>query len=137
MPVIEVDSGEQWFSVEVAGETVEFLLVPEAYGDVSVAYQWAAREGLFDLNQYAADLAQDGAPAPDLFRDSAAANFAFIRRIRDWRGVTGPDGTPAPCVMNHKLRFFGKYPGALADLGKVAAERETAEIKNSLPSQPG
>lgn len=82
----------------------------------------------------------DGASAIHRLDPAASAiiyNYQIQSRIRWWKGVGFPGGKDAPCTEQYRLRFFGKYPGAMNELRRRLEEQEETEAKNSETSQPG
>ncbi|MCL4502487.1 MAG: hypothetical protein M1438_11640 [Deltaproteobacteria bacterium] len=118
----------QTYSVEVAGQTLKFTLDPGELGDVLASYDWGVEQGFLD---------PESGQASGRMAAAALGNFALLRRIEAWEGITDPQGQPVPCTETNKLAFFGRYPAALFALGQQVREREEAEAKNSGASAAG
>lgn len=108
MPVV-IGSGSL-SDVDIDG--VVFRLRGELYEDFIAGLEWAHKIGA------------------DHFSGFANRAYILLRRIESWDGVVLPDGTPAPCDMEHKLALAGKRPDLVNKLMDRAAEIEESESKN-------
>ena len=107
--------------LQVDGQAVHFVIKPENYTDIARLIAWSKEIGL----------------EFDQIGNFLGTQFLIISRIVNWKGISLTDGKEAPCSMEAKLAFFGKYPEIATEIIKKLDEIEKAEIKNSKTSQDG
>ncbi len=110
-----IDKGEdRVIKVEFEGSEVEFTVGPDRYENIAAAFKFVAENELFTQDMGGRIMYQ----------------YKMLRRIKEWKGVTLPDGSEAPCNEQTKMIFFGKFPGILNQVISRMAEAEETDQKN-------